>query len=224
MSTGRKTVLEVVNLALGRLRMAPLATTAGSVIGNLMTSFLQEVLDEMEASWVWTDLLDTIQIVGDEVNGSFYLPSTGESSVIEGVWNDTNDYRLKQTTQADMNIMRRSSGSESRTGIPDRWATNGHDPVTGELNIDFWPIPSLGTLMYVDVRSPHEDVQGKDATKVRLPNRAVVAGVLWKYQGDSKGYDNPVTEAAKRVYDNALRDAIAIDGGQQPGRTDWVPS
>lgn len=223
MSMGKKTVLEVVNITLGRLRMPLLTTTTGSMIGNLLVGLLQEVLDEMEQAWIWTDLMDTITIEGNEIDGSFYLPETSESTHIERVWNDTQSYELRQTSQGQMNIMRRTTGSEGQTGAPEVWTTNGHDPVTGELNIDFWRIPALGQTLLVDVRSPHEDVIGKDNVKVRLPNRPVVLGLLWKYKADSKGADHPDALSAQRVYEAALRDAIALDNGQQPGRTDWVP-
>ena len=209
------TYLQLVNSVLRRLREDEVSTVSQSNYAKLIGDFVNETKREVEDSWNWVQLRDTIQVT--TVAGTFRYTLVGARNryrVLQVV-NDTDDTEMRLAGYKWMNLQ--------LTGTPQQAAPlyfdfNGSED--GDPNSDMYPIPDKAYTINYNMIIPQDDLSA-EADILTVPEWPVILGAHAKAISE-RGEDasTQFAEVAKMYY-AALSDAIAIDAQKIPNETIW---
>ena len=209
--------LQLVNKVLVRLRENEVTSVQDNPYSKLIGEFVNIVKREVEDSWNWQALRNTItaNTVADAY--SYILTGTDTRIRIIDVIDDTNDVKLRYQTTEWFN--RQFLTSDIQRGTPFYYNPNGISE-EGEVQIDLFPIPDGVYAVRFNIYQPEPELVN-DADTVRIPFQVIIEGVVARAiseRGDDGGY----TEQEQR-YNRILSDYIAMEAGMRPDETIWYP-
>ena len=209
------TYLQLINSVLRRLREDEVATNSQSNYAKLIGDFVNETKREVEDSWNWVQLRDTIQVATVAGTFRYTLTGSGNRYRVLQVLNDTDDFELKLAPYKWMN--EQLTGSPQQTS-PLYYDFNGN--VSGDVNTDMYPIPDKEYLINYNMIIPQADFTD-DGDELTVPSWPVILGAYAKALSE-RGEDGGTQFAeAARMYSLAMSDAIAIDAQKVPNETVW---
>lgn len=208
------TLLQLVNDLLIRLRFAEATDVDQSSYTKLLKKFINDTKREVEDSWPWLQLRQTIQIT--TAAGTFRYTLTGagkryklmkDSYGRPSVWNDTEDTPLYKAPSMRW-MTQRLNDNDLTNNQPVWFDINGQDG--GDPQVDLYPPPDGVYTINFDVVIPQEDLTDNSDT-LTVPEYPVMLGA-WARALQDRGEDGgtPVASAIAQ-YQEALADAIAIE-------------
>ena len=209
------TYLQLVNKILIRLRENEVTSVQDNPYSKLIGEFVNVVKREVEDSWNWQALRNTI--TANTVNQAFSYILTGTDTRIRisDVINDTTNQVLEPRSSAWFNKQFLVVPPES--GEPFYYNLNGISE-DGEVQVDLYPIPDGLYAVRFNLFQPEPDLV-EDGDTIRTPYQVIVEGAVARAiseRGDDGGY----TEQEQR-YNRILSDYIAMEAGTRPEETTW---
>ena len=208
--------LQLVNSVLRRVRETEVTDFSESYT-KLILDFINETKREVEDSWDWSMLRNTLTITTNTTDQDYSLVGAGQRYRLINAFNTTNKYELQITEPSE--ILREQQVYSTSSLVPQVFAITGQDS-----NLD--PIVSFGAppngvypLKFNLVIPQDELVNTTDAIKV--PWYPVVQGA-WARAISERGEDGGQnTSEQYQMYVTSLSDAIAQDAGRV-GEITWT--
>jgi hypothetical protein len=149
------TYLDCINGVLRRIRETEAITPTDTSYVKLIGDFVNEAKREIEDSWNWSVLRTTKTITS--VNGTQNYAITGSNprSKLLVVYIPSVKKDLTQASQNQMHSWVNNQGSVS--GIP-QYFSIGNSSTSGEITLDFWPIPEQVYSIKVDCVVPQNEL------------------------------------------------------------------
>jgi len=212
------TYLEAVNKILIRLREDEVTAVSETSYSKLLGEFVNEALRDVENAWRWIGLRDTVQAVTVSGDYRYYLDGVGAGFTIRDVFNITTN---KPLTLVNSIWLSRQFNSEPQTGEPTCYDVAGVDSVSGDYQIDVYPIPDAVWTIDIDIERRQTDII-TDADEILVPSYPVMLGAYYKAVVE-RGEDGGMMAAeAFQNYKASLGDEIAMDMTRSArGTHDW---
>ena len=212
------TYLECVNKVLRRLRENEVTTVNETPYSKLIGDLLNVVKREVEDSWEWGVLRNTLTATTSNDIFNYTLTDSTTRVKVLDVINDTSDYVMEQRSGKwfDQNFLL----SSAQKGAPLYYNFNGVSD-DGDSQIDFFPIPDGVYAIRINCIVPQPELT-LDTHVIAVPYQIVVEGTIARAiseRGDDGGY----AEQEER-YRALASDLIAIEAMQRPDELTWVPS
>jgi len=212
------TYLEIVNKVLRRLRENEVSTVNETPYSKLIGEFVNVVKREVEDSWEWGVLRNTLTAttISDIFNYTL-VDSTTRVKILDVV-NDTSDFVMEQRSGRwfDQQFLLGSA----QKGAPYYYNFNGVSD-DGDSQIDFFPIPDGVYAIRINCIVPQPELT-LDTHVIAVPYQIVVEGAIARAiseRGDDGGY----VEQEQR-YRTLASDLIAMEAMQRPDELTWMPS
>ena len=209
------TYLQLINSVLRRLREDEVATVSQSNYAKLIGDFVNEAKREVEDSWNWVQLRNTIQVSTVASTFRYTLTGAGNRYRILQVLNDTENMDLRI---GEYKWMNNQLTGEPQEAAPLYYDVNGSD--AGDPNTDMYPIPDKAYTINYNMIIPQADFTA-DGDTLTVPSWPVILGAYSKALSE-RGEDGGSSFAETlRMYSQSLSDAIAIDSQKVPHETVW---
>jgi hypothetical protein len=207
--------LQIVNKVLIRLREPEVTSVQDNPYSKLIGEFVNVVKREVEDTWNWQAIRNTITANTVPEAFSYVLTGTDTRVRITDVINDTTDRKLEYRDTEWFNrafLMR-----PIEIGEPRYYNLNGISS-TGAKQVDLYPVPDAQYAIRFNLFQPEPELV-QDSDIVRTPFQIIIEGALARAiseRGDDGGY----TEQEIR-YNRILSDYIANEAGNRPEETRW---
>jgi len=209
--------LQIVNKVLIRLRENEVTSVQDNPYSKLIGEFVNVVKREVEDSWNWEALRNTITANTQADTYSYILTSAGTRSKVLDVINDTDDVLVEYRDSRWFNRVFLMQPIDK--GSPHYYNFNGVDE-EGDIQVDLFPVPDGEYQIRFNLFQPEPDMVD-DADSFRVPYQLVLEGAVARAiseRGDDGGY----TEQEAR-YNRILSDYIAIEAGRRTEEVTWYP-
>jgi len=206
------TYLELVNDVLTRLRETNVSTVSETSYSVLIGKFVNDAKRQIEDSYTWNCLAQTITVTTTSGTSSYALTGVGQKFRVTDAINTTSVITLNNITVADMN-RKLNFGTPSQS-IPSEFCFNGVDG-SGDTKIDLFPIPSGVFTLKFDVIVPQATLSS-DSTSVKVLDY-LVAQSAYARALIERGEDGGTNSAeAYALFRGMLSDAIAMESTRYP--------
>ncbi len=210
------TYLDAVNKVLKKLREPTVTTVNQNDYSEMIGVFVNEAKTEIENAWDWSALRTTYTVTTTASLFNYVLTDIGIRFRILDVWNDTDNFRMKEQTSAWMD-QQFLLPTTVVTGSPLYWDINGVDS-NGDAQVDIFPVPNGVYNLRFNVVAPEKELVN-DADTFSTPADVIVLGAFSRAL-EERGQDGGNQNAEMR-YRLLLADYIAIDSIHREGELTW---
>lgn len=209
------TYLEIVNRVLRRLREQEVQALSANTYSILIADLVNEVKRDVENSWNWSALRDTITVETSPDLYNYTLTTSGTRFRLIDVINDTSNFIMRPATTREYNAQ--FLVGDFSKGAPVSYNFNGVSS-GGDTQVDIFPIPNGVYNIRFNMVIPQDDLV--NSTDILLiPAPLVIEGTIARAISE-RGEDGGFQEQELR-YRSLLADYIAIEAGQRPEETVW---
>lgn len=209
------TYLEIVNKVLVRLRENEVTSLTENSYSKLIADLVNVVKREIENSWNWDALRETLTLTTANDLFNYVLTDFGTTSRVLNVYNDTEDiqmyyrpsnwfdthFRMVDTVQKDAPMFYNWNGTSN-----------------GDLQVDVYPVPDGVYNLRFNIAKQQDDLSA--STDVLLiDSNLLIEGVVARAISE-RGDDGGFMDQEAR-YRNMLADFIAIEAGRNPDEVTW---
>jgi hypothetical protein len=206
------TYLELVNDVLVRLRENTIETVGETAYSALIGKFVNDGKRQIEDSYSWNVLSQTITVTTTSGTSSYALTGVGQKFRVNDAINTTSVITLDNTTVADMN-RKLNFGTPSQS-IPSEFCFSGVDG-NGDTKIDLFPVPDGVYTLKFDVTVPQANLSA-DGTSVKVLDY-LVAQSAYARALIERGEDGGTNSSeAYALFRGMLSDAIALESTRYP--------
>ena len=208
--------LDIINSVLRRLREEEVASINESEYSTLIGDFVNASKREIENSWDWSALRNTLTVETTDGLFNWVLTNAGTRFKVLDVYNATspNWMELRSTEWMDKNFG--MVGTVAR-GAPAYYAFNGVTS-TGDAQVDVYPIPDGAyTLRFNIVQRQYDLVEPTD--KPLIPYQLIIEGTTARAIAE-RGEDGGSNTQEVR-FRNLLADYISLEAARKPYETIW---
>lgn len=210
----------LVNSVLRRLRETEVSSVADNAYSKLIGEFVNDAKRQVEDSYSWNALSDTLTAVTANGIFNYVLVGSGQRFRIIDVINDTDDFNLKYQTVQEMNRLFLMSSSE--LGSPRYYNFNGTD-ANGDTQVDIYPIPDGVYNVRFNVIKPQPKLVS-DADILLVPEEPVIFNATARAMAE-RGEDGGIqSNEMYAIYNQSLADAIAIESSRYEEEGEWFAS
>ena len=206
------TYLELVNDVLTRLRETNVSTVSETTYSALIGKFVNDAKRQIEDSYSWNVLSQTITVTTTAATSSYSLTGAGQKFRINDAINTTSVITLDNTTTADMN-RKLNFGTPSQS-IPSEFCFNGVDG-SGDTKIDLFPVPDGVYTLKFDLTIPQANLSA-DGTSVKVLDYLVTQNAYARALMERGEDGGTTTSDAYVLYKGMLSDAIALESTRYP--------
>lgn len=215
------TFLQVINSVLRRLRESEVTSSVSTAYSKLIADFVNETLEEIEKSWDWSMLRQTITINTSDGIDVYPLTGVGDQFRILQIFNDSQDFEMRETTYAW--IKRQTLiGTPQRTA-PLYYTIEGKDS-NGDSQLLVYPVPNTSYTIKASLvvyQAPISVDSTGDSTKIKIPTLPLILGAYSRAVSE-RGEDGATTTGeAEAMYASALADAISKDAANFRNELVW---
>jgi hypothetical protein len=206
------TYLELVNDVLIRLRESTVSTVGETAYSALIGKFVNDAKRQIEDSYNWNVLGQTITVTTTSGTSSYALTGVGQKFRINDAINTTSVITLDNTTVADMN-RKLNFGTPSQS-IPSEFCFSGVDG-NGDTKVDLFPVPDGVYTLKFDVTVPQANLS-VDGTSVKVLDYLVTQSAYARSlleRGEDGGTNS---SEAYALFRGMLSDAIALESTRYP--------
>jgi hypothetical protein len=206
------TYLELVNDVLIRLRETTVSTVSETSYSALIGKFVNDAKRQIEDSYNWNCLNQTITVTTASGTSSYSLTGVGQKFRVGEVLNTTSNITLSNIAVADMN--RKLNFSTPAQSIPSQYCFSGVDG-SGDTKVDLFPIPSGVFTLKFDVTIPQANLTS-DSTSVKVLDYLVTQSAYARAlieRGEDGGTNS---SEAYALFRGMLSDAIALESTRYP--------
>jgi len=206
------TYLELVNDVLVRLRESTVSTVGETTYSSLIGKFVNDAKRQIEDSYNWNVLSQTITVTTVSATSSYSLTGAGQKFRINDAINTTSVITLDNTTTADMN-RKLNFGTPSQS-IPSEFCFNGVD-ASGDTKIDLFPIPNGVYTLKFDLTIPQANLSA-DGTSVKVLDYLVTQSAYARGLIERGEDGGTASSEAYALFRGMLSDAIALESTRYP--------
>ena len=212
------TYLELVNDVLVRLREPTVTTVALNSYSTLIGKFVNDAKRQVEDSFAWNVLGQTITVTTAASTASYSLTGAGQKFQVMDVINTTSNVGLTNISFVDMN--RKLNFTPLANQIPTEFAFDGVDG-SYDTKVNLYPIPDGVYTIKFSVTVPQATL-ASDSTVVLVPD-VLVAQNAYARALVERGEDGGLASSdAYQLYRAMLSDYIALEGTRYPENQEFV--
>jgi hypothetical protein len=206
------TYLELVNDVLVRLRESTVTTIGETTYSSLIGKFVNDAKRQIEDSYNWNVLGQTITVTTTAATSSYSLTGAGQKFRINDAINTTSVITLDNISVADMN-RKLNFGTPSQS-IPSEFCFSGVDG-NGDTKVDLFPVPNGVYTLKFDLTIPQANLSS-DSTSVKVLDY-LVAQSAYARALIERGEDGGTNSSeAYALFRGMLSDAIALESTRYP--------
>jgi hypothetical protein len=206
------TYLELVNDVLTRLRETTVTTVSETTYSALIGKFVNDAKRQIEDSYTWNCLSQTITVTTTGGTHSYSLTGSGQKFRVMDSLNTTSNVVMDDIPFASMN--RKLNFVTPVQGIPSEYCFNGVDG-SGDTKIDLYPIPNGVFTILFDVIIPQAALTS-DGTSVKVLDYLVTQSAYARALIE-RGEDGGTSSSeAYALFRGMLSDAIATESTRYP--------
>ena len=206
------TYLELVNDVLIRLRETTVSTVSETNYSALVGKFVNDAKRQIEDSYNWNCLNQTITVTTASGTSSYSLTGVGQKFRVGEVLNTTSNITLSNIAVADMN--RKLNFSTPAQSIPSQYCFSGVDG-SGDTKVDLFPIPSGVFTLKFDVTVPQANLTS-DGTSVKVLDYLVAQSAYARGLIERGEDGGTASNEAYALFRGMLSDAIALESTRYP--------
>jgi hypothetical protein len=206
------TYLELVNDVLIRLRETTVSTVSETTYSALIGKFVNDAKRQIEDSYNWNCLTQTITVTTASGTSSYSLTGVGQKFRVGEVLNTTSNITLSNIAVADMN--RKLNFSTPAQSIPSQYCFSGVDG-SGDTKVDLFPIPSGVFTLKFDVTVPQANLTS-DGTSVKVLDYLVTQSAYARGLIERGEDGGTASNEAYALFRGMLSDAIALESTRYP--------
>jgi hypothetical protein len=206
------TYLELVNDVLIRLRESSVSTVGETTYSSLIGKFVNDAKRQIEDSYNWNCLAQTITVTTTSGTSSYALTGAGQKFRINDALNTTSLIGLRNIEFVDMN-RKLNLGAPSQS-IPSEFCFSGVDG-NGDTKVDLFPVPSGAFTLLFDLTIPQANLSA-DGTSVKVLDYLVTQSAYARAlieRGEDGGTNS---NEAYALFRGMLSDAIALESTRYP--------
>lgn len=212
------TYLELVNDVLIRLREPTVTTVVLNAYSNLIGKFVNDAKRQIEDSFSWNVLGQTVTVTTVASTASYALTGAGQKFQVQDVLNTTSNISLVNISFVDMN--RKQNFSPIVESIPTEFAFDGVSG-SGDTKVVVFPIPDNVYTLKFSLTVPQATLTA-DATSVLVSDVLVVQNAYARALVE-RGEDGGLSSSeAYQLYKSMLSDSIALEGTRYPENQEFV--
>jgi len=211
------TYLELVNDVLTRLRETTVATVSETPYSALIGKFVNDAKRQIEDSYTWNCLSQTITVTTTGGTHSYALTGVGQKFRVMDSLNTTSNVVMGDVPFTSMN--RKLNFVTPVQGIPSKYCFNGVDS-SGDTKVDLYPIPDNTYTILFDVIVP-QAMLSSDSTNVKVLDYLVTQSAYARAlieRGEDGGTNSSEAYALFRAM---LSDAIATESTRYPEESNF---
>jgi len=206
------TYLELVNDVLTRLRETNVSTVSETAYSALIGKFVNDAKRQIEDSYTWNVLNQTITVTTTSATSSYSLTGAGQKFRMNDAINTTSVITLDNIAVADMN--RKLNFGTPSQGIPSEFCFNGVDG-SGDTKIDLFPVPSGVFTLLFDLTIPQANLSA-DGTTVKVLDYLVTQSAYARGLIERGEDGGTASSEAYALFRGMLSDAIAMESTRYP--------
>jgi hypothetical protein len=206
------TYLELVNDVLTRLRETNVTTVSETSYSALVGKFVNDAKRQIEDSYNWNVLGQTITVTTVSATSSYSLTGAGQKFRVNDAINTTSVITLDNTSVADMN-RKLNFGTPSQS-IPSEFCFNGVDG-SGDTKIDLFPVPDGVYTLKFDLTIPQANLSA-DGTSVKVLDYLVTQSAYARGLIERGEDGGTASSEAYALFRGMLSDAIALESTRYP--------
>jgi len=206
------TYLELVNDVLIRLRESSVSTVGETTYSSLIGKFVNDAKRQIEDSYNWNCLAQTITVTTTSGTSSYALTGAGQKFRVNDALNTTSLIGLRNIEFVDMN-RKLNLGAPSQS-IPSEFCFSGVDG-NGDTKVDLFPVPSGAFTLLFDLTIPQAALSS-DGTSVKVLDYLVTQSAYARAlieRGEDGGTNS---NEAYALFRGMLSDAIALESTRYP--------
>jgi len=206
------TYLELVNDVLVRLRESTVTTVGETTYSSLIGKFVNDAKRQIEDSYNWNCLAQTITVTTTSGTSSYALTGAGQKFRVNDAINTTSLIGLRNIEFVDMN-RKLNLGAPSQS-IPSEFCFSGVDG-SGDTKVDLFPVPSGAFTLLFDLTIPQATLSA-DGTSVKVLDYLVAQSAYARAlieRGEDGGTNS---NEAYALFRGMLSDAIALESTRYP--------
>jgi hypothetical protein len=206
------TYLELVNDVLVRLRESTVSIVGETTYSALIGKFVNDAKRQIEDSYNWNCLSQTITVTTTGGTSSYALTGAGQKFRINDALNTTSLIGLRNIAFADMN--RKLNFSASSQSIPSEFCFSGVD-ASGDTKVDLFPVPDGAYTLLFDLTIPQAALSSDSDSVLVLDY--LVAQSAYARSLIERGEDGGTnSNEAYALFRGMLSDAIALESTRYP--------
>jgi hypothetical protein len=206
------TYLELVNDVLVRLRESTVSTVGETTYSSLIGKFVNDAKRQIEDSYNWNCLAQTITVTTTSGTSSYALTGAGQKFRVNDALNTTSLIGLRNIEFVDMN--RKLNLATPSQSIPSEFCFSGVDG-NGDTKVDLFPVPSGAFTLLFDLTIPQATLSA-DGTSVKVLDYLVTQSAYARALIE-RGEDGGTNSAeAYALFRGMLSDAIALESTRYP--------
>ena len=206
------TYLELVNDVLTRLRETNVSTVSETSYSALVGKFVNDAKRQIEDSYTWNVLNQTITVTTTSGTSSYSLTGAGQKFRMNDAINTTSVITLDNIAVSDMN-RKLNFGTPSQS-IPSEFCFNGVDG-SGDTKIDLFPIPDGVYTLLFDLTIPQATLSS-DGTTVKVLDYLVTQSAYARGLIERGEDGGTASSEAYALFRGMLSDAIAMESTRYP--------
>ena len=206
------TYLELVNDVLTRLRETNVSTVSETAYSALVGKFVNDAKRQIEDSYTWNVLNQTITVTTTSGTSSYSLTGAGQKFRMNDAINTTSVITLDNIAVSDMN-RKLNFGTPSQS-IPSEFCFNGVDG-SGDTKIDLFPVPNGVYTLLFDLTIPQATLSS-DGTTVKVLDYLVTQSAYARGLIERGEDGGTASSEAYALFRGMLSDAIAMESTRYP--------
>jgi len=212
------TYLELVNDVLVRLREPVVTTFNETTYSTLIGKFVNDAKRQIEDSFAWNVLVQTITVTTVANTSSYSLTGAGQKFQVLDAINTTSVLGMTNIDFVTMN--RNINFLPAGTSAPTDYAFNGVD-ASYDTKVTLYPVPDAVYTVKFSLAVPQATLAA-DATVV-LVSDVLVSQNAFSRALVERGEDGGLSSSeAYNLYRAMLSDYIALEGTRYPDRGEFV--
>lgn len=210
------TYLEMVNNLLKRLRERQVSTVDENAYSALVGVLINDSIREVEDSWDWSALRNTITATTSDDVFSYELNGSQNRLKVLDVFNDTDNHFLQYR---DAHWMTEQLLSTPASGSPLYYSFNGISS-DGDTQVDLYPVPDGVYSVRFNIVQ-RNDALSEDTDEITIPSQPVLL-LAYAKAIEERGEDAGVSaSSAYMAATKAMADAISLDAAKHPEELIW---
>jgi hypothetical protein len=213
------TFLELVNDVLVRLREPVVTTYNETTYSTLVAKFVNDAKRQVEDSYGWNVLGQTITVTTVASTPSYSLTGSGQKFQVLDAINTTSNVGLTNITFVDMN--RKQNFLPLVNSIPTEFSFDGVD-ASYDTKVTLFPIPNGVYTLKFSLTIPQATLASNST--VVLVSDVVVAQGAYARALVERGEDGGLSSSeAYTLFRSMLSDYIALEANRYPENQQFVP-
>lgn len=212
------TFLQLINDVLVRLRETQVSSVNETPYATLIGRFVNDAKRQVEDSFGWNVLGQTITVTTNTSNHIYSLPGAGQKFQVQDVLNTTTLYQMRNVSFVEMN--RYQNLSAPVTGQPQYYSFDGVDN-NGDAQVVLFPRPDGVYNIPFSLTVP-QDPLVDGSTRVLVPDVLVVQNAYARALVE-RGEDGGLGSSESfQLYRGMLADHIALEGTRFPEQQEFI--